>query len=284
MIWSNKTAAYYDASNYLDDELLRGTGVVGLISGDQLHPPMVDDAAMWQDSRKWKRGAVESVRRLIRHARIRPGDIVLDVGCGIGGATRMLGKEFNARAIGLNISEEQMRTGRKLGDESYVKGSAEEIPVRSNAVDSVLTVNMFYHLRRKAVSLCEMFRVTRAGGTLAFDDWVVTANATQKDRDDLIQHWNPEPVTWITDTELEHEITNAGYDIERIDDFSHVGRGVMAEHFGDTFEREVRPLILNEDPVHGESVAHYLRAAIDHTIEMYRQEKMKYLQIVARKP
>ena len=279
----SKTADYYDASNYLDDEMLRGTGVVGLISGDQLHPPMVDDAAMWQDLRQWKRGAAESVRRLIRNAGIDPGDIVLDIGCGIGGATRMLSREFDALPIGLNISEEQMRTARRLGNEPYVKASAEEIPVRSNTVDSVLSVNMFYHIRAKSVALCEMFRVTRPGGTLAFDDWVVTSRATDQDRADLQQHWNPEPVRWITDEELVREIMNAGYDIERIDDFSHVGRGVMAEHFGATFEREVRPLILNEDPVHGASVADYLRAAIDHTIEMYRQDKMKYLQIVARK-
>jgi SAM-dependent methyltransferase len=279
-----KTAEYYDSSNYLDDELLRGTGVVGLISGDQLHPPMVDDAAMWKELRLWKHGAAESVRRLLRHARITSGDVVLDAGCGIGGATRMLSREFGARPVGLNISEGQMRTARRLGNEIYVKGSADEIPVRPNVVDSVLTVNMFYHVRRKAVSLGEMFRVTKPGGTLAFDDWVVTTKATDEDQKDLQGHWNPEPVPWITDTALQTELTNAGYQIERVDDYAHVGRGVMAEHFGTTFEREVRPLILKEDPVHGESVAVYLRAAIDHTIAMYKQEKMKYLQIVARKP
>lgn len=278
-----KTSDYYDTSNYLDDELLRGTGVVGLISGDQLHPPMIDDAEMWQSLKLWKHGAAETVRRLIRHADINANDLVLDVGCGIGGATRMLSREFHAHPIGLNISEEQMRTGQRLGSEAYIKGSAEEIPLMSNAVDSVLTVNMFYHVRDKQASLREMFRVTKRGGTLAFDDWVITANATVEDRKELQMHWNPEPVEWITDTQLRNEITDAGYDIERVDDYAHVGRGVMAEHFGNTFEREVRPLILNEDPVHGESVAHFLRAAIDHTIEMYRQEKMKYLQIVARK-
>lgn len=278
------TAEYYDSSNYLDDELLRGTGVVGLISGDQLHPPMVDDAGMWKDFRKWKQGAAESVRRLLRHAGIKSDDAVLDVGCGIGGAARMLSREFRAVPIGLNISEGQIGTARKLGNEIYVKGRAEAIPLNSNTVDSVLTVNMFYHIPRKSASLREMFRVTRPGGTLAFDDWVVTAQATEEDRKDLQDHWNPEPVTWITDTQLQTEITSAGYTIERIDDYAHVGRGVMAAHFGTTFEREVRPLILREDPVHGASVADYLRAAIEHTIEMYQQEKMKYLQIVARKP
>ena len=278
-----RTAEYYDSANYLDDELLRGTGVVGLISGDQLHPPMVDDAQMWQSLPEWKHGAAESVRRLLRNAAIRASDVVLDVGCGIGGATRMLRREFGAYALGLNISEEQLRTARKLGNEDYIKASAENLPVKSDGVNAVLTVNMFYHIHDKAGALREMHRVTKRGGTLAFDDWVVTDHATGDDRAELQNHWNPEPVRWITDTELLREITNAGYDIDRCDDFSYVGRGVMAEHFGVTFEREVRPLIIKEDPVHGESVAHYLRAAIDHTIEMYRQDKMKYLQIVARK-
>ncbi|MGQ0560954.1 MAG: SAM-dependent methyltransferase [Gemmatimonadota bacterium] len=122
-----RTSEYYDSANYLDDELLRGTGVVGLLSGDQLHPPMVDDAEIWKHSARWKEGGAESVRRLLRKAKIRPDDLVLDVGCGIGGATRMLTHEFGARPIGLNISEEQMRTARKLGGQTYLKGNAEQL-------------------------------------------------------------------------------------------------------------------------------------------------------------
>ena len=35
---------------------------------------------------------------------------------------------------------------------------------------------------------------------------------------------------------------------------------------------------------HGESVADYFKAAVEHTIELYRKRHMRYLQIVARKP
>jgi cyclopropane fatty-acyl-phospholipid synthase-like methyltransferase len=123
-----RTAEYYDLSVYSSDELLRGTGVIGMISGDQLHPPMVDDAEIWKDSARWKEGGAATVRRLLRNAAIQPRDLVLDVGCGIGGATRMLTREFGARAIGPDISDEQMRTARKLGVESYIKGRIDETP------------------------------------------------------------------------------------------------------------------------------------------------------------
>lgn len=278
-----RTAEYYDSAVYAEDELLRGTGVIGMISGDQLHPPMVDDAAIWQDSGRWREGGAASVRRLLRNAGIQAGQLVLDVGCGIGGATRMVTRETGATAIGLNISEEQMRTARRLGSESYIKGTVEALPVAANSVECVLSVNMFYHVAAHAAAVREFHRVTRRGGKLAFDDWVLTDAATSEDRAELNQHWNPEPVRWITDRELERAIEQAGYDIEAVTDLTSIGTGVMATHFGATFEREVRPRIEAYDVAYGSMIADHLRAAIDHTIQLYREEKMRYLQIVARK-
>lgn len=280
-----KTAEYYDASDYLGDDLLAGTGVIGLLTGDQLHPPMIDDAAMWQDVKLWKHGAAEHVRRLLRQAGINAGEVVLDVGCGIGGATRMLTREFDAHAIGLNISRTQIETARRLGDskERYILADATHIPLPVDRVDCVVTVNMFYHIADKAGALREMLRVTRHGGVLAFDDWVLTEHATEADRAELHQHWNPEPVRWITDDELFAALEDVGYELEQVHDYSNVGRGVMAEHFPDTFEQQVRPMIVAHDPVHGNDVASYLRAAIEHTIRLYQQEKMRYLHIMARK-
>lgn len=279
-----KTAEYYDRSDYLGDELLAGTGVIGLISGDQLHPPMIDDSAIWRDASLWKQGAAEHVRRLLVRAQINAADVVLDVGCGVGGAARMLTREFGARAFGVNISGTQLRTARKLGeDERYVLASAEVLPFEAGSFYCVATVNMFYHVADKQQALREMYRVTQPGGVLAFDDWVLTDRAEAHDRKELHQHWNPEPVEWLTDSALLEAIQEAGFELEQVDDFSAVGRGVMAEHFADTFERQVRPMIVAHDAAHGNDVAHYLRAAIDHTIELYKQEKMRYLQLIARK-
>lgn len=279
------TREYYDTAIYAEDELLRGTGVIGLISGDQLHPPMVDDAEIWTSSKRWQQGAEESVRRLLQRAAIQPADLVLDVGCGVGGPTRMLRREFGAHAIGVNISEQQLRTARRFSDtDSYVKASVEQIPLAASSVHCVVTINVFYHVVAKSAALREMFRITRPGGKLAFDDWVVTDHANEADRAQLLEHWNPEPTPWITDNELETAIGDVGYEIQSIDDYAAVGRGVMAEHFGSTFEREVRPLIMRHDPLYGQFVADHLRAAIDHTIRLYTEGKMRYLQIIAFKP
>jgi ubiquinone/menaquinone biosynthesis C-methylase UbiE len=279
-----KTAEYYDNSNYADDELLRGTGVVGLISGDHLHPPMVDDAEIWKDSKRWREGAAESVRRLLQRATILPGSSVLDLGCGIGGTVRMLQREFSAHALGLNISETQIATARKLGPGAYVKAGISAIPIRSNCLDAVTCINMFYHVADHAAALREMFRVLEPGGALAFDDWLLTENARDADQRELNTHWNPEPVRWVHDVELMDLLDQTGFAVEDTTDVTNVGQGVMHEHFADTFEREVRPLIESADPQYGTAVADHFKAAVEHTIRMYCEERMRYLQIVARKP
>lgn len=279
-----KTAQYYDSSDYLRDELLAGTGVIGLITGDHLHPPMIDDAEMWRNASQWKRGAAQHVRRLLERAQIGTNDVVLDVGCGIGGATRMLTREFEAQAIGLNISRTQIDTARKLGgSEHYMLADATQIPMRNDVVGCVLSMNMFYHIGDKHAALHEMQRVVTHGGILAFDDWVLTDRAGTDDRKELQQHWNPEPVAWITDDELFDALQDIGFELEQVQDYSHVGRGVMAEYFASTFEEQVRPMIVAHDPVHGNDVATYLRAAIEHTVQLYKEEKMRYLQMIARK-
>ena len=41
---------------------------------------------------------------------------VLDVGCGLGGPSRMLADEFNCKVSGIDMSHEYIRTARKLSE------------------------------------------------------------------------------------------------------------------------------------------------------------------------
>jgi SAM-dependent methyltransferase len=195
----------------------------------------------------------------------------------------MLARELGARAIGLNISQTQLETARKLGPGDYIKADITRIPLAPNCLHAVTCINMFYHVADHAGALREMARVLRPGGRLAFDDWVLTENATAEDRRELNTHWNPEPVRWTTDVALLDLLNDTGFVIDDISDLTSVGRGVMGRHFADTFEREVRPLIESADPQYGRAVADHFKAAVEHTIQMYREERMRYLQIVARK-
>lgn len=277
-----RAGEYYDAA-WLRGVQLPGTGIVGLMLGDQLHPPMVDDASVWGDGERWVEGARECTRRLARMAGIGPDDVVLDVGCGVGGAVRQVSAETGCRAVGLNVSALQLRTAASLGGSAdrvaYLLGDAQRIPARDGAFTCAWTFNMFYHIPDKRLALREMHRVVAPGGRLAFDDWVLTDAADAADRAELRHHWSSPD--WMTDAELLDAIHQAGFHVRQVEDYTHVGAGVMRRLFASTYERDFAPRIRALDAAWGQRMADDFRDAVQHTIDLYASGRLRYLQLVA---
>jgi SAM-dependent methyltransferase len=278
-----RAGEYYDAA-WLDGVELPGTGIVGLMLGDQLHPPMVDDAGVWGDGARWVEGARECTRRLARMAGIGPDDVMLDVGCGVGGAVRQVAAEFGCRAAGLNVSAVQLRTAASLGGPAgrvaYLLGDAQRIPARDGAFTCAWTFNMFYHIPDKRLALREMHRVLAPGGRLAFDDWVLTADTDAADRAELRHHWSSPD--WMTDVELLDAVGEAGFTLRgEPADYTDVGAGVMRRLFASTYERDFAPRIRALDAAWGQRMADDFRDAVQHTIDLYASGRLRYLQLVA---
>jgi len=118
----------------------------------------------------------------VRHARLRSGEIVLDVGCGAGIdtllAARLVGPD--GRVIGLDMTPAMVERTREhaaiagFGWVEVREGLMEAIPLGDRAVDVVVTNGALNLSARKSRALAEMLRVLRPGGRLALADLVVT--------------------------------------------------------------------------------------------------------------
>jgi ubiquinone/menaquinone biosynthesis C-methylase UbiE len=116
---------------------------------------------------------------VFRMMQLRPGDRVLDLGCGAGWATRLLGRMVAGQSgnghkdgmvLGIDISDEMIRRARENSREfrnvQYVVGSAEQIPWKSNFFNKVLSVESFYYYPDQDRALDELRRVLAPGGCL----------------------------------------------------------------------------------------------------------------------
>src|SRR5215470_15034134 len=107
---------------------------------------------------------------------LRPGERVLDLGCGSGWATRLLarlvgdGPEGFGQVVGLDVSDEMVRVAREQSRDFenilYVWGSAQQIPWEENFFDKVLSVESFYYYPDQDRALKELFRVMAPKGRL----------------------------------------------------------------------------------------------------------------------
>lgn len=115
--------------------------------------------------------------RVLRNARIKPGDTVLDVGTGDGlvglGALELVGPA--GCVVFSDVSERLLRacrrsvaTSRLPGSARFVVAAAEDLrPVSSASVDVATTRSVIMHVDDRPAAFREFYRVLRPGGRLS---------------------------------------------------------------------------------------------------------------------
>jgi len=98
----------------------------------------------------------------------RPGERILDVGCGTGIFTAdILGK--GASVVGLDISLPMLRRSQHRAGWlpfAAVAGDMEELPFAGNSFDRVASITAIEFFRDGAAAVAELFRVARPGAVI----------------------------------------------------------------------------------------------------------------------
>jgi ubiquinone/menaquinone biosynthesis C-methylase UbiE len=119
----------------------------------------------------------QATRELAGELHLAAGMQVLDVGSGLGGASRYLAQHFDCRVTGLDLSEEYCRVAAMLAGRlglasrvNYRCGNALALPFAPAVFDLLWTQHAGMNIPDKTTLYREMWRVLRPGGKLAFYD------------------------------------------------------------------------------------------------------------------
>ena len=176
VIWVNKDRRYkssltvssaYDA--WTNDQLLER------LWGEHVHLGYYVDSARKTDFRSAK---IEFVHELVRWSgldQLPMGSRILDVGCGIGGSSRILASEYGFDVTGITISNAQVQRAKKLTSKDLLCRfeimDALDLKFDKSSFDGVWSVEAGPHMPNKQLYADEMLRVLRPGGVLAVADW-----------------------------------------------------------------------------------------------------------------
>ncbi|MCZ7415644.1 class I SAM-dependent methyltransferase [Streptomyces sp. WMMC897] len=110
-------------------------------------------------------GAVEAMA-------LRPGDRVLDAGCGTGRALPLLRDAVGARGVvlGADLTWAMLHAAERAGrgrGAALVMADAARLPLRNAAVRAVFAAGLLTHLPDPGAGMSELARVTEPGGLLA---------------------------------------------------------------------------------------------------------------------
>ncbi|MEZ4866011.1 MAG: methyltransferase domain-containing protein [Caldilineaceae bacterium] len=113
---------------------------------------------------------------LLASAALRPGERVLDVACGTGSVTRLIGPRIGPQGqlTALDLNADMLKAARRYVPAGalpirWLQGDVVEMPVADGDVDVVLCQQSFQFFPDKLGALREMRRVLAPGGRLALN-------------------------------------------------------------------------------------------------------------------
>ena len=166
-ISSSTVASAYDA--WTEDKLLER------LWGEHIHLGFYAPGKKNIDFREAK---VQFVHKLVKWSgldQLPKGSRILDVGCGIGGSSRILAKHYGFNVTGITISPAQVKRARELTPSAlncnFQVMDALDLKFEDGTFDAVWSVEAGAHMNDKVKFADEMLRTLRPGGYLALADW-----------------------------------------------------------------------------------------------------------------
>lgn len=139
--------------------------------GDHVHH------GLWIDGRERPEKATEQlIDTVAAPLAIRPGARICDVGCGYGGTSRYLVKNFGAVVTGLTLSQAQVDYAQSLADGSgnptILLRNWEQNGLEAESFDGLVSIECLAHVENKARFFTEIRRVLKPGARAVITAWL----------------------------------------------------------------------------------------------------------------
>jgi ubiquinone/menaquinone biosynthesis C-methylase UbiE len=161
---------------------------------------------------KMEEGHGDAVRQVIARMGIKPGDQMLDLGCGNGWATRLLAKSSpGGGAVGIDVAPAMVAQAESLHSYTirarYEVMPFERLDLKDGQFQRVFSMEALYYAVDLDATLAEIHRVLKPGGTVDVVIDFYKENAASED-------WTERtgvPMHWLGEDEWKARFEAAGF-------------------------------------------------------------------------
>lgn len=171
------TARRYQSSDSVANSYDEWTedGILEFYWGEHIHLGHYGTPPQKKDFLAAKSDFVHEMVRWGGLDKLPAGTTVLDVGCGIGGSSRILAKDYGFAVTGITISPQQVKRAQELTPAGvtaqFQVDDAMALSFPDASFDVVWSIEAGPHMPDKAVFARELLRVLKPGGVLVVADW-----------------------------------------------------------------------------------------------------------------
>jgi SAM-dependent methyltransferase len=200
----------------LKDRILKAIAAAGL-DADRLTPEQLAPLD------EFHIGGREATIHAVAKMGLKAGERVLDVGCGIGGASRYIASAFGCAVTGIDLTPAYIEAAEDLarrtglaGRVAYRVASALALPFKDAAFDAALTLHVAMNIKDRAGLYREAARVLKPGAILCVYDVMQGANQGLR----FPVPWAETPATshLTTPQEMQALLADAGLAVVEVED------------------------------------------------------------------
>jgi ubiquinone/menaquinone biosynthesis C-methylase UbiE len=150
----------------------------------------------------------------------KPGMLLLDVGCGVGGPSRYFAKEWGCRVNGIDLTEEYVRVAEALarrtglsGTVTYRCASASDLPFPAGTFDGAYMLHVGMNIENKIAVFQEVRRVLKPGAVFGVYDIMRESEGELN----FPMPWSSSPETSFVESPATYRrlLQAAGFDIQK---------------------------------------------------------------------
>ncbi|KAK3694353.1 S-adenosyl-L-methionine-dependent methyltransferase [Podospora appendiculata] len=232
--------AYYGVMNHLC--------ALGDVEKMYIPPVMSKRATVLENQLLYERAISQAIQ-------LRPGDRVLDLGCGRGRVAAHMGMSTGAQVTGINIDPVQVAQAREFNQERGLRNefivhdfNILPLPFADDTFDAFYQIQALSLCKDLGKLFCELHRVLKPGARISLLDWVSLPDydASNPEHASLMRRVKPliGAVGTPTPKSLENALQHAGFKVLRSENASQGGLQTPLIERVDVYFRAMRQIIL----------------------------------------
>jgi len=130
---------------------------------------------------------IQLIKELSSRCNLKSKMKILDVGCGLGGTSMYLAKEFDCVVTGITISSTQVEMANKISKDrqlntqcTFLLMDAEKMTFPENSFDLVWISEALSHFPQKKLFFQNSARILKQGGRIVIADWFKRDHLTEE--------------------------------------------------------------------------------------------------------
>jgi tocopherol O-methyltransferase len=244
----------------------------------------------YSDTKSFSQALLNTNIYMAKAAKINAEDIVLDAGCGVGGAAIYLANECKAEVNGISLSELQIATAvknaEKIASKHKISFQVQDYcntQFEDASFDVIWACESSSSAPDKVKMLTEWTRLLKPGGRLIILDFFKTESVTDKNSwlDDWASLWAMSPL--VTDNDMVNAMQAVGLTVLTTDDLSkEVAPTVKRMYWSYLFGKYPSKIYNSLFGARDYAKNHYKSGYYQY--QAFQKKQWKYLSLFAIKP